>query len=214
MTIADQYVWVLATVPYLTSRELTTCARSRYRGRVVGAVCVMLAQYRLLTMPAVYVTSVTLTNANHTHVKHLDARDLGALSNPSKHVPRRQCRSQCESEIWRSIGLNVMFQMLRTKTDWLLDSLYRCTLHKVAFRLLIVQQINVFFRANLSKYDTSTKLGVNTPWGLLFWKNTLATWNLRWRPFFKMAAILAHNLHILLHNLTTVTDLGDIGVKK
>ena len=37
---------------------------------------------------------------------------------------------------------------------------------------------------------------------------------LRWRPFFKMAAILAHNLHILLHNLTTVTDLGDIGVKK
>jgi len=29
-----------------------------------------------------------------------------------------------------------------------------------------------------------------------------------------MAAILAHNLHILLHNLTTVTDLGDIGCQK
>ena len=71
-----------------------------------------------------------------------------------------------------------------------------------------------FFPANLSKYDTSTKLGVNTPWGYFFEKNTLATWNLRWRPFFKMAAILADNLHILLHNLTTVTDLGDIGVKK
>jgi len=33
---------------------------------------------------------------------------------------------------------------------------------------VLVQQINVFFSANLSKYDTSTKLGINTPWGLLF----------------------------------------------
>lgn len=60
------------------------------------------AQYRLLTMPAVYVTSVTVTNANHTHVRNLDAIDLGALSNPgtvTEHVfiwavgPQRVCIS-------------------------------------------------------------------------------------------------------------------------
>jgi len=37
----------------------------------------------LLTIPAVYVTSVTVTNANHTHVTNLDAIDLGARSNPA-----------------------------------------------------------------------------------------------------------------------------------
>jgi len=70
----------LTSVPYFMS-ELTTCAKSRYRGRV-GGLCTILAQYRLLTMPAVYVTSVTVTNANHTQVKNLEAIDLGARSNP------------------------------------------------------------------------------------------------------------------------------------
>ena len=52
-----------------------------------------------------------------------------------------------------------------------------------------------FFLGNLSKSNTSIKIGMNIPCGLLFWKKTLADQNV------KMAAIYQDGRHFEYQNI-------------